>query len=124
MSNLRELEASTGNEKIILDYLKNNASETLAEKINNGTKTLSQCWSYITSEARKLAQNGCAVVDDETVFGWAIHFFEEDSIEGKNYAAKSATTNKTPKPTKKKESVKVKEEPTQLEQLNLFDMQG
>lgn len=32
------LKASGSNEKIILDYLTNNASESLAERINNGEK--------------------------------------------------------------------------------------
>ncbi len=39
---------------------------------------------YACEEARKLADNGVksTCVEDKTVFGWAIHYFEEDSIEG------------------------------------------
>lgn len=95
-----KLEAKTSNEQIVLDYLNKNASEMLAEKINDGKKNLSQCWSYIVSEAKKLAQNNCACVEDATVFGWAIHFFEEDSIDGNKFNTKSPVkvTNTKPKP--------------------------
>ena len=116
------LEAKTNNEKIVLDYLTKNASEPLKEKINNGKKTLSQCWSYIVSEAKKLAKNNCACVDDETVFGWAVHFFEEDSIEAKDhYNSKVKSTVKTTKANTKpiKKKSKVIDNP---EQLTLFDL--
>ena len=86
-------------EELILTYLQNNASESLADKINNGMpfekdghpllnkKTLSDFMKYACEEARKLAEKGAnsACVDDVTVYGWAIHFFEEDSIEGTLY---------------------------------------
>lgn len=117
------LKAKTDNEKIILDYLNKNASEQLIFKINTGKKTLSQCWSYIVSEAQKLAKNNCACVADETVFGWAVHFFEEDSIKAENVPVNTAV--KTVK-TNAKQSNK-KDEPKRDEnssQLSLFDMLG
>ena len=79
------LKATGKNEEIILKYLEGNASEALTEKINGGAKTLSQCWNYITCEARKQANGGCACIEDSTVYGWAIHFFEEESINGADY---------------------------------------
>lgn len=93
------LKANTPSEQKILEYLQNNASETLAEKINNGTpfekdgepllnkKTLSGFMKYACDEARKLDEKGAnsACIDDVTVYGWAIHFFQEDSIEGTLY---------------------------------------
>lgn len=80
----------------IKEYLENNVSELLAEKINNGVhitkdnktlinkKDLNGFWKYATEEARKQANKGDsgAWIDDNTVYGWAIHYFEEDSIEG------------------------------------------
>lgn len=84
-----KLEAKNNNEKIILKYLDENASDYLREKINTGSKTLSECWSFITNEARKKAVNRCACIDDSTVFGWAIHFFEEDSIKASKPQGKS-----------------------------------
>ena len=93
------LKANTPAEQRILEYLQNTASETLAEKINNGTpfekdgnpllnkKTLSGFMKYACDEARNLAEKGAnsACIDDVTVYGWAIHYFEEDSIEGTLY---------------------------------------
>ena len=93
------LKANTPSEQKILEYLQNNASETLADKINNGTpsekdgkpltnkKSLSGFMKYACDEARKLAEKGAnsACIDDATVYGWAIHYFEEESIEGTLY---------------------------------------
>ena len=93
------LTANTPSEQKILEYLQNNARETLAEKINNGTpfekdgnpllnkKTLSGFMKYACDEARKLAEKGSnsACIDDATVYGWAVHYFEEESIEGTLY---------------------------------------
>ncbi len=83
----------------ILTYLEENASEVLVKKINNGTpiekdgkqltskKTLKGFMKYASDEAKKLSEKGatCACIEDETVYGWAIHYFEEDSIEGTLY---------------------------------------
>lgn len=94
-----KLTANTPSEQRILEYLQNNASETLAEKINNGTpfekdgkpltnkKSLSGFMKYACDEARNLAAKDetAACVEDSVVYGWAIHYFEEDSIEGTLY---------------------------------------
>lgn len=90
------LSASNKPQERIKEYLENNVSEVLAEKINNGVKItkenktlinkkdLNGFWKYATEEAKKQAEKGSngAYVDDETVFNWAIHYFEENSIEG------------------------------------------
>lgn len=112
------LTANTPAEEKILQYLKENASETLADKINNGTpfekdgkpltnkKTLSCFMKYACDEAKKLAEKGAdsACVEDSTVYGWAVHYFEEESIAGTLYTldgeeykpvTKSKQTNKT-----------------------------
>ena len=95
------LTANTESEKRILEYLQNNVSETLADKINNGTpfekdgkallnkKTLSDFMKYACDEARKLAEKGAnsACIEDSVVYGWAVHFFEEESIAGTLYNA-------------------------------------
>ncbi len=80
----------------IKDYLQENASDTLADKINNGTpfekdgkplinkKNLDGFMQYASDEAKTLVDKNAryACVEDKTVFAWAIHYFEEDSIEG------------------------------------------
>lgn len=101
------LTATSNNEKLLLAHLEKNASEDLANRINSGAKTLSQCWSYITSEARKQAKNGCACIEDSTVYGWCMHFFEEDCIDGTKYPSKSGphvpyTEDKKEAPTPEK----------------------
>ena len=94
-----KLTANTPSEQRILEYLQNNASETLAEKINNGTpfekdgkpltnkKSLSGFMKYACDEARNLAAKDetAACVEDSVVYGWAIHYFDEDSIQGTLY---------------------------------------
>ena len=93
------LKANTPSEQKILEYLQNNARETLAEKINNGTpfekdgkpllnkKTLADFMEYACDEARKTVENGSssACIEDSVVYGWAVHYFEEESIEGTLY---------------------------------------
>ena len=93
------LTANTPAEEKILQYLQDNASETLVNKVNNGTpfekdgqrlinkKTLSGFMKYACDEARKLAEKGTssACVEDTVVYGWVIHYFEEESIKEKIY---------------------------------------
>lgn len=90
-----ELYATGEPQKRIKEYLEQNASDTLADKINNGAvilkdgltvinmKTLDGFMKYASSEAQKMVEKGshCACIEDDVVFGWAIHYFEEDSIE-------------------------------------------
>ncbi len=116
-------------EKRIKEYLENNASEVLAEKINNGVliekdgktlinkKTLSGFMKYATNEARKQVAQGAqsAYVEDSVVYGWAVHYFEEDSIEEKLYTEDGEEYTKTPK---KKEN---KKEKNRVEERTLFD---
>lgn len=129
------LTAKTDNEKRVLEYIEKNATDYLCTKINNGKKTLQGCWKYITEEARKQAVNGCACIEDNTVFGWAMHYFEEDSIkEGatpkpKTTTMPSTTPTKQPtpkpiqKPTPKAEPLKKATQTSQAhEQLSFFDL--
>lgn len=78
------LTANNQTEQRVLDYLQANASDVLAERINAGKKTIAGALNYAKDEARKLAEGeSCLCVDDATVFGWIIHFFEEDHLEEK-----------------------------------------
>ena len=77
------LSANTPTEQKILDYIEQNASETLIDKINNGTpfekdgkslvnkKTLSGFMKYAAEEARKTSGKGAAYacIDDSVVYG-------------------------------------------------------
>lgn len=124
-------------EELILNYLQNNASETLADKINNGTpfekdgnpllnkKTLSGFMKYACDEARNLAEKGAnsACIDDATVYGWAIHYFEEESIEGTLYTIDGAEYKPVPKKSVNTKPATVKPQPQKQQslQFSLFD---
>lgn len=125
------LEGKSQNEKLIIAYLEENASESLAEKINTGKKTMEGCMAYIISEARQQAQKGVAMIDDATVYGWAVHFFEEDEIKEAKAPTQAAVVHKPekapePKPEKKPEKApeKPKQEPQLAGQMNIYDFLG
>lgn len=136
------LKAETPDLQAVKDFLKENANEFLAEKINNGVyiqkdgkrllnkKTLQSFMEYAQSEAKKISAPGAryTCIKDEVVFGWAMHYFEEPDIIGKLYnedgteykpAPKKNTSSvqRTPAPT-----VQAKTEPPKPRQFNLFDM--
>ena len=72
----------TAEEKIVAEYIDANASDVLVEKINKSDKGIKDCWSFIVNKAKAKAKGSRAVgVADIEVFGWAIHYFEEDSIK-------------------------------------------
>lgn len=115
-----KLKAKTDYEKMVLDYLEANVSDVLGAKINAGEKTMQECWAYIKSEARKHAKNGCACIDDATVYGWAIHFFEEDGIVVEAPAPEQNTEHKVEKVAKKEKPKKQE----QFDQLSFDDLFG
>ena len=127
------LKAESSAQKMVLDYLEANVSEVLAEKIKTGDKTLGQCWTYIVKQAEKQKQGKCACIPDMEVFGWAIHFFEEDSIkeeETKKPIARVEVKKEEPKkaaePKPKKESPREKSPREELlpGQMTIFDLMG
>jgi hypothetical protein len=77
----------------------------LVKKVELDNKTVDKMWRYITSEARKLAVSNTAVVDDATVYSWALHYFIESDSELKVEAKQEVESNvsvetKTPTPNK------------------------
>ena len=146
MANLN-LKANTPEEQIILKHLIPQVSEVLAEKINNGVriqkdgktlinkKDISTFMDYLYEEARKRipekARHGkqCVGMEGEDIIGIAIHYFEEDSIEGKLYN-EDGTEYQPPKPVKKNTTSSpsapatpyTPPKPEPKPQLNIFDM--
>ncbi len=143
--------AENKQEEIIKAYLEENASAVIVDKINNGVfiekdgerllnrKTLQGCLENIRGQAKKEAVKGCAMIDDVVVFGWAVHYFEEDNIheklfkeDGTEYLPKAKNPPKTEEDDEIEsleeeviESLtKKKEEPKNNTQLSLFDMLG
>ena len=132
-----KLETNTEEERLIKEYLENNVSETLADKINNGTKiikdnktllnkkSLSDFMQYACEEARKLAEKGLnyACIEDKVLFGWAIHYFEEDSLEGTLYNDDGTEYKKIVKTEYKPPVAKVEEKKKpENKQANFLDM--
>ena len=93
------LEPKDKAQEVIKEYLESTASDVLAEKINDGVliekdgkrlinrKTLDGFMKYACDEARKQAEKGknSACIGQDVVFGWAVHYFEENAIEGTLY---------------------------------------
>ena len=74
----------TSFETTIQAYLENRAKtdSLFAETYKKANKSIKECCKYIYSQARKLAKGGNAVgVDDATVYGWAVHYYDEDDIK-------------------------------------------
>ena len=131
------LEAKNETQKIIKDYLEKNVSDVLADKINNGVriqkdgktlinkKTLEECMEFAIKEAQKLTEKGAraACIQDSVVFGWAIHYFEEDSIEGTLYN-EDGTEYKPPKPVTqpKPAATYTPPKPQPKPQMSLFEL--
>ena len=105
-----ELKTENTSQEMVKAYLEANVSEILALKINNGVtverggktlimkKDLNGFWHYASEQARK---QQTAYIDDPTVYGWAIHYFEEDEIEGTLYNEDGTPYKPAPVPVKK-----------------------
>ena len=131
------LQATTKEEQKVKAYLEANASEVLAEKINNGVriqkdgktllskKTLAGFMKFACDEAKKQAEKGVqsACIDDAVVYGWSVHYFEEDSIEGVLYN-EDGTEYKPPKPVTppKPATAYTPPKPQPKPQMSLFEL--
>ena len=123
--------ATTAFETTIKNYLDSRAQtdSLFAEAYRKANKSIKGCCRYIISRARKLKGCGTAVaVDDATVYGWAVHYYDEDDIKVEATAepariATPAAVTAPPKPVKpapaKAEKKKAKAE-ADRRQLSLF----
>ena len=123
---MSKLNLATKNEEQerIKAYLEENASEALITKINEGIeivkdnklvvnkKDLDGFMNFAYEEASKLNTNKNRVlaISKDTVFGWAIHYFEEGSIEGTLYNL-DGTEYKSIVKKEEKPKVEIKKEP-------------
>lgn len=66
-------------------------------KCESSEKTLEGVLSYVKGEARRQSEGGCAVIADEEVYQWAVHYVIEDSLdfEPKAKAAPAKKERKT-----------------------------
>lgn len=108
--------------EIIKAHLEQMAAQdaTFAARYHKEGKTLDNCWKYIVEQAQKAKEGNCACIADDVVFGWAVHYYQEDDVEptqkptpAVKVAAPSAPKPSAPKAQQKKNC--------QFVQLDLFD---
>lgn len=106
--------------KIIKNYLDQRAKEDeqFAKSYAKEHKSLDECLKYINQQARKRAENNVAMIEDAEVYGWAVHYYDEDDIKVEGSAPQaqvttSASTMPTSAPTKQSKP-KGKDNPAQL----------
>lgn len=82
-------------------------------------KSIEECCSYIRSQAKKQADSGCAMIEDDVVFGWAVHYYDEDDIKvEKTSNVRSEVKTSVPK----KESPKAKLKPKKKEDVGQYSL--
>ena len=137
------LTATTPEEKTVLEHLIPQVSEVLADKINNGVriqkygktlinkKDLATFMSFAMEQAKKQIEESkrkgtqAVCVDGDDIMSWAIHYFEEDSIEGKLYN-EDGSEYKPPAPVKKTPTTPAvtytPPKPAPKPQISMFDL--
>lgn len=108
------------NLKLICDYLL--GREDMQEKLNNPNKSIDKMFSYIRSQAKKKAVNGCAVISDAEVFGWAVHYYDEEEVSGNIEQPERMTLQYAKDIVKKsvEKKSKAKKEESEWQQESLF----
>ena len=71
--------------------------EVLKANYEDSKQDIAGCVKYINDEARKVITGQCGHVEDEIVYGWAVHYFVE-----KLYNAKTPKAKAEPKAAPKK----------------------
>lgn len=81
LTKFQEELAKTNNTAIkkVANYLL--SREDIHRNLEKENKSLNEMWNYIVQEAQNVAVNNCASVEDDTVFGWAVHYYDEDNIK-------------------------------------------
>lgn len=85
----------------IIEYLLTRTD--MNDKYLNEEKSLKQMVEFIKNNAQKQAQNGIAMIEDETVYSWAIHYFDETNkdLEFAKEDKQDTSKEEVKKPTKK-----------------------
>ena len=72
--------ASEVKDEAVLEIVKYLISRTdMDDKYLNEEKSLKQMLDFIVNEAKKKSENNMAMIKDDVVFGWAIHYWDEDN---------------------------------------------
>ena len=83
---IEKVDPKDGNRLAIVKYLKDGtfADIALDEACPKEKKTIDGVMNYIKQEAKKQAVNGMAMIADDTVYGWAVHYILEDELDCEN----------------------------------------
>lgn len=57
------------------------ADNSFAERYADKSKNLDACVNYIKEKARKQATSGMAAIEDDIVYGWAAHYYQEKNLK-------------------------------------------
>ena len=115
-----KVEASKRVARYLIDRIE--TDEILRNKLLETKKTINGCINYIFKEAKKQAVSQVAFVEDDVVYGWAVHYFIEDSI---NEEPNENKPKKEPVKEKPKKEIKVepkKEKPNLLEGIEIEEI--
>lgn len=70
-------EKLTPQEEVVKRYLEEQMQKDEVLRTLYVPSKIKDCFKHITSQARKLAKNGCAMVEDAVVFKWARDYYLE-----------------------------------------------
>ena len=107
--------------RVIADYLLNR--NDIADKLDNPKKSLDEMMKYVVGEAKERAKDNWTMIDNETVYGWAVHYYDEENIEvkpvlGITAVSKTVSKTDTSKSVNRKKTKKIEQE---VYQMNLFE---
>lgn len=126
------LKTEDAQQGLIAAFLAKYAEDNQWTKIEDSQKGIAKCYEHIISQARKLAKGKSVMVDDKTVFNWAIEFYEdvqeghkatksnEIKIEPSDYEEVKLNAERREKAEKPKK--KSKEEMYEENMFTLFDI--
>lgn len=104
-------------EDTIKNYLDGRAKEDslFAETYKKENKSIEECCKYIMQQAQKMYNkrvNGGIAIDRKTVYGWAVHYYDEDDIklEGELERVEVAAPSTIQNPISKEKPVQKKNE--------------
>lgn len=94
-----------------------------ADTLKKENKNIDNCCNYIISQAKKQASRECAVISDDVVFSWAVHYYDEDDIQIENTSnIRSEVKTWVPQKEAGKEIPQVKNQPKKKEDVNQLSL--
>lgn len=105
--------------KIIVEYLKKYDDPVFRAKLEASEQTPYQLKKYISKEAKKYLKSVDGGIEREVVYGWAVHFIDEN-IQPEANKPKTNSSALPKAQVVKPKKVKAKEK-EQDKQLSLFD---